>query len=319
VCKAFLTEHPEVEGIGGLRYWFLQRLFQILDSRKIKMAGWEEVGLKMTRVGRRETKEPYQDLANKNVSVNAWNSTIGGGAEDTGYKLANNGYLTVLSFVNYLYFDMAQSAETDVPGAYWGGMVDLKTAYEVCPLDFTLATRKNGQGERIDRSTAFQHSVKLTDEGIRNVVGIQGQIWSETVQGPKMLQEYLFPRTLALAERAWASQPAWETNGDERQRDEQIDVGYAQFVATLGARELTRLGSQGIHYYLPRPGVKQVDGKVYANSEFSCLTIRYTTDGTAPTSTSAVYEKPFAAKSSIKLATFDANGRSSRVIKIDRP
>lgn len=313
ICKAFLDKHPEVGGVDGLRYWFLQSLYHILNTRKIKMAGWEEVGLKMTRVGNVEKKEPYEDLANKNVAVNAWNSVIGGGAEDTGYRLANNGYHAVLSFVNQLYLDMAQSAETDVPGAYWGGMVDLKTTFEVCPYDFTLVSRKDGQGNSVDRSTQFRKSVKLTEDGQKNVLGIQGQIWSETVRGPKMLQEYLFPRIIAIAERAWTVPPSWETVADEDRRDEMIEAGYAEFVATLGTRELPRLDTQGIGYYLPRPGVKKVDGKLHANTEFASLTIRYTTDGRDPTSSSPEYKEPLDAKGTIKLAVFDTHGRRSRV------
>ena len=36
-----------------------------------------------------------------------------------------------------------------------------------------------------------------------NIVGIQGHLWSETVRNPSQLHYMIFPRMLALAERAW--------------------------------------------------------------------------------------------------------------------
>ena len=36
-----------------------------------------------------------------------------------------------------------------------------------------------------------------------NIIGMQGQLWSETVRSPSHLHYMVFPRMIALAERAW--------------------------------------------------------------------------------------------------------------------
>jgi len=40
-------------------------------------------------------------------------------------------------------------------------------------------------------------------ENPENIIGIQGHLWSETVRNPSHLHYMIFPRMLALAERAW--------------------------------------------------------------------------------------------------------------------
>ena len=41
------------------------------------------------------------------------------------------------------------------------------------------------------------------------VAGIQGAVWTEMIRTPEHLHHQLFPRLLALAERAWHRAP-WE-------------------------------------------------------------------------------------------------------------
>lgn len=82
---------------------------------------------------------------------------------------------------------------------------------------------------------------------------MQGNIWSETVRTKDNLHSMLFPRLLALAERAW-HKGSWEfiTDADDRKTDMLID--WNRFARTLGHRELKRLDQSGIHYRVPPPG-----------------------------------------------------------------
>ena len=47
---------------------------------------------------------------------------------------------------------------------------------------------------------------------------MQAQLWTETVRTTEQLHEMLFPRLLAVAERAWHKAP-WESVIDEHKYD----------------------------------------------------------------------------------------------------
>ena len=54
-----------------------------------------------------------------------------------------------------------------------------------------------------------------------------------------------------------------------------------------------------------------------ANVQFPGMTIRYTTDGTEPTTTSPIYTEPIAATGTIKLKVFNKAGRSGQTVTIN--
>lgn len=86
-------------------------------------------------------------------------------------------------------------------------------------------------------------------------VGIQGNLWSETAITDDNLYYMVFPRLLALSERAWHV-AEWEniTNSDERNTKMRKD--WDKFASALGARELKRLDDMGITYRIPPPGAR---------------------------------------------------------------
>ena len=47
-------------------------------------------------------------------------------------------------------------------------------------------------------------------------LGVQAQLWTETVRTKEQLHEMLFPRLLAFAERVWYKAP-WESVADKQQ------------------------------------------------------------------------------------------------------
>ena len=61
----------------------------------------------------------------------------------------------------------------------------------------------------------------------------------------------MFPRLLALAERAW-HKASWEDlKGEERDRE--FGEDWVRFANTLGYRELGRLDKIGVAYHVPPP------------------------------------------------------------------
>jgi len=164
----------------------------------------------------------------------------------------------------------------------------------------------------------FQHHTRPTEAGKQNILGLQGQLWAENAKSPAMMEYLAFPKLLGLAERAWASQPAWAQIEDAAERRQQLDDAWSRFANSLGHRDLPRLDHLfgGVTYRLPPPGAVIEDGLLKATVAFPGLTIRYTTDGSEPTAASTLYEGPVAAGGTVKLRTFDTRGRSSRTAMV---
>ena len=84
---------------------------------------------------------------------------------------------------------------------------------------------------------------------------MSGTIWSETVRTPNQFQSMMFPRLLALAERAW-NRDAWENEKDTFRRNTMKEASWGMFANTLGHKELARLDELGINYHIPLPGAR---------------------------------------------------------------
>ena len=174
-------------------------------------------------------------------------------------------------------------------------------------------------GHPYDRKQMYLDRDLLTSGGQNNVLGIQGQIWCETIRGPQMLEYSVYPKQISLAERAWAAQPKWAQLADLNAHDEAAQQAWNEFANRLGQRELPRLDSLfgGTGYRLPPPGAVVKNGKLEASSEYPGLVIRYTTNGSHPTATSAKYTGPITVTGTVKLSVVDTNGRVSRVTTIN--
>jgi hexosaminidase len=84
---------------------------------------------------------------------------------------------------------------------------------------------------------------------------MQAQLWSETLRTREETHYLLFPRLLALAERAWHKAP-WESVTAKAAREEQKRSDWMTFANTLGHKELARLDKYGIAYRVPLPGAR---------------------------------------------------------------
>ena len=92
--------------------------------------------------------------------------------------------------------------------------------------------------------------------GMQGVVaGIQGQLWSETVRTKRQFHEMIFPRLLALAERAW-HKAAWEDVREATDREKGLQADWVRFRTVVGLKELPRLDAAGIKYRVPPPGAR---------------------------------------------------------------
>jgi hexosaminidase len=307
VAQAYLKD----QGLGGvddLWFVFYGRVEEMLKPHGITPSGWEEIGVRKTLLDGRPKNIPNPGFAGRGWRAYVWNNTLGSGAEDLAYRLANGGYKVVLCPVSNLYFDLAYNRSPDEQGLDWGGHVDIDKPFDFVPYDYYKNAREDPRGEPIDRSL-FIGKDRLTEYGRQNIVGVEGCLWSETLRAAGRLDYMLVPKLLALAERAWAPDPEWAREADAARADVAYREAWSRFVNVLGKRELPRLDQEGVRYRIPKPGLKAVDGQVLCNIQIPGLTLRYTTDGSEPSLKSPGVAGPILTKGTIKVAAFDTRGR----------
>lgn len=319
ICKALVANNPKVESDEiGMTNYFLKTINSLFEERNLTVAGWEEIALKLA--GHGAPRRPNPEFVSSNFVPYIWNSIFGWGGEDIAYQLANLGYKVVLCNASNLYFDLAYDKDPENAGLYWAGYVNTRTAYDFVPFDLFKTAEMGRYGEKLDRKAMAAGKTKLNPKAQENVIGIQGQLWSEVLVAPERLEAATFPKLLGLAERAWAVQPTWATNPDETQRFANLGKDWNQFTNTIGQKEMTRLDylAGGIGYYIPPAGAKIEEGKLYANTGFPGLSIRYTLDGSEPTEQSLEYREPVEVAGDVRLKVFSGGGNASRSVLVKK-
>jgi hexosaminidase len=317
ICQQLIQADAVLENTNDLWYYYYNKVNKIIQSKGLFVSGWEEVGMRKTKLDGANTMIVNPKMANDRFQLHVWNNMVGWGAEDLPYRLANAGYKVVLSPVSNNYFDLAYHKSPDEMGYYWGGFQDVDKPFYFIPYNYYKTSKENAAGNPIDKSY-FIGKDRLTDFGKSNIVGIQGLLWSENVRSVAIMEYLLLPKLLGLAERAWAKDPEWATENNPEQFQLKYNDAWSSFVNTVGKRELPKLDyyAGGFKYRIPPVGLSIVNGKVSANSQFPGLTIRYTTDGSDPTTSSKLYESPMDDKGNILFKAFDSRGRGSRTTSI---
>jgi hexosaminidase len=208
--------------------------------------------------------------------VMSWHGSDG---QHVALEAAKQGHDVVLAPTESLYFDYYQS---DLPDEWPGQppVTTLRQTYDtpVIPNDATAAEA-------------------------RRVIGVQGQLWTELVPSFAHVQHALFPRIAALSEVGWSTSNEHDWNGflqrltAELARYRALGIGYSD-TAFAPAFDVTA-GREGML-------------RVALSNQSNFGEIRYTTDGSSPTSTSTHYVSPleFSAQGKVTLraATFEPGG-----------
>ena len=249
---------------------YIDRISLMLSKRGIKIEGWQEVALN-------HSDEFNKRVAPRFAGVNAW-STIGSRAE-VPYKVANAGYPTILSNVDKFYMDMGYSWHQYEQGLHWGGKVNEFDSWSAQPWNLY---GNNGEG-------------KTPLNNRENIIGVQAQLWGETLRNFDEVQYLILPKIMGVAERGWNASPAWA--GDESATSE----ARARYNLDIATWELPRLHKHGYNYRVPQPGIIVKGGQLLANAQYPQAQVRYTLDGSEPTTQSPLWTSPVKVPAGCKL------------------
>lgn len=309
MCAELMKKFPEYKDPRNLQAYGTRRIIEILNKKNLTIGGWEEVGLLKDENGR---FNPNPEFVGKNVVPYVWNNL--GVYTDLNYRLANAGYPVIMCNVSSFYFDMAYNKDPREPGLYWGGMGNVRDAWQVAPFDIFKTTTHNAMGAEIDLEKEYADLERLNPEAKKNIIGMQAQLWAETIMdGEDDLMRHILPKLPGFAETAWAPERSWETIENKVKREASWNKEWNVFANTLGQKELPRFKTLfgGYNYRVPTPGGKIIDGRLHANSTYPGLSIRYTTDGTEPSKSSTLYKEPVLITGDVKIKAFDAAGKGS--------
>ncbi|AOW10291.1 family 20 glycosylhydrolase [Flavobacterium gilvum] len=148
----------------------------------------------------------------------------------------------------------------------------------------------------------------LTPKQAKNVIGLQGNLWAETVPTVRRAEHQYFPRYFALSEGAW--------NGGKN--------GWEEFRSRV-ANEIEYLDAKKINYRVPNlTGFNDLNvftdnETVTVNNILPNIIVRYTTDGSIPQATSTRYIAPFTVNETTKFnfRSFRSDGSGSEVYKAE--
>ncbi len=314
MCQDYLKEHPEFGNFANLQAYCGSRFYEILERKNLIMAGWEEIVMKKNEEG---IWVPNPDFLEKDMLPYVWNSIYEN--LDLGNRLANAGFPVILCNVTNFYLDLAYTHHPAERGQYWGGFVNTRSSFDFIPFDVFKSTLADKWGNPYDLKTDFKGMTRLSVNAYTRVVGLQAELWSETVKGGTTAEYYYLPKLIGFAERAWVGQAAWGAISAQDERVAAMDQDWNRFANIVGQREMPRLDYLygGFNYRLPPPGAVIVEGKLYANIDFPGLVIRYTTDGTEPEKNSTVYSGPVEVSGKVMIRSFDTRGRGSRVSVVE--
>ncbi|HLO80755.1 MAG TPA: family 20 glycosylhydrolase [Chitinophagaceae bacterium] len=232
-------------------------------------------------------------ISQKGRKLLGWDEILEGGlapgstvmswrGERGGIEAANMNHDVIMTPGNYCYFDKYQQEPAGEPEAI-GGYLNLQKVYSYEPIPAELEKAK-------------QHFIK----------GAQANLWTEYIPSMEHLDYMIFPRIIALSEVLW-SDPA-NRNWDEFKSRMYWQYGLLQKMNVNYCRPSDKVE------IMPAIDPARKTTSIKLNTEQYKPEIRYTTDGSNPTATSALYTKEFeVAGSSMIKASVMRNGSSTRI------
>ncbi len=208
----------------------------------------------------------------KNATVMSWRGESGG------IKAAQMKHNVIMTPVDYCYFDYYQSLNKDIEPLAFNGYIPLSKVYNYEPVP-----------------------AELDSAEAKYVLGAQGNVWTEYMPTEKVAEYRVLPRMTALSEVLWSP---------KEKRNE------TDFISRLQPF-LDWLSENNYNFHIPAPeGMMSkmifIDSvRVKLVNPWPFARIRYTLDGSDPSVSSDLYEKPFTVKGNLilKACVFLKDGR----------
>ncbi|WP_246058188.1 family 20 glycosylhydrolase [Litorilituus lipolyticus] len=311
-CKAFVANNDKgITDMKELGAYFIERVAGILSDLDIETAGWSD-GMEHTR------KENMPAI----VQANAWDALFWSG-HDKVHTLVNRDWQVVVSSPDALYFDFPYEADPKEHGYYWASRhTNTEKVFQFMPDNLPVHAEfwldREGNPYEADDS-------KIPMKSGTSFLGVQGQLWSENTRSDDMVEHKVFPRLLALAERAWhfadwavpynyeGAKYSQQTRTFTQEKQQARDKQWRLFATTLGHKEFAKLELANIDYRLPTVGAIVKAGKLHANVAFPGLAIEFQ-EGEGKWQ---LYQEPIAVKDKVKVRSVSVNGqRRSRTVDV---
>lgn len=303
-CQALM----EKEGIAETKHltaYFIARVTKMVNDMGIMAGAWSD-GLSHV--------EPMK--LGSRIQANLWERLTHGG-QHIAHQMANHGWDAVLSLPDVLYFDFPYMPHPDENGYYWGSRYT--STFQVFQfMPGNLPAHAEFWPDSMGNPYVSDDKVPL-DQG-RGFAGIQAQVWSETLRHESQAEYMLFPRLIAVAERAW-HKPQWEvpyqpgvnysqaTNFFNETMRQQQKSDWQGFVAAMVKNVLPQLEKDGVFYRLPPAGGRVVDNQLQVNVPWASLQVEYSLDDGKSWQ---LYESPVAVSDVTKVGLRTFTGLSDR-------
>ena len=318
MCDKFMSENSISGDYNALYELMQRRIYNKISSYGATMTGWDDILLKLTEKEYYETqiKDFFKD---DDILLFVWKNDWGQGRQDMIYKYANLGYKTIMSNSSAFYFDMVDDKDLDNIGLSWSGYANYKDMWTVDVFDVfndLFGVEKNN----ISREY-IENSVKLDEDKKDNIIGVQSQIWSETIRNEGILDYMFMPNIIVFSQKAWSHENSWMDISNNDIKREKIENEWNKFANNIGQRVLPMVDNTfgGLAYDLPKPGGIVANDTLYANTVFPGLNIKYTLDGSNPEFSSETFTSPIKINEGdiINLRLFDNTGRGGNSIMVE--
>ena len=318
MCDKFMNENSISGDYNALYELMQRRIYNKISSYGATMTGWDDILLKLTEKNQSETqiKDFFED---DDILLFVWKNDWGQGRQDMIYKYANLGYKSIMSNSSAFYFDMVDDKDLDNIGLSWSGYANYKDMWTVDVYDVfndLYGVEKNNISKNY-----IDNSVKLDQDKRDNIIGVQSQIWSETIRNEGILDYMFMPNIIVFSQKAWSHDNSWMDVSNNDIKREKIDNEWNKFANNVGQRVLPMVDNifGGLSYDLPKPGGKVINDTLYANTVFPGLNIKYTLDGSIPKESSENFKSPIKINDNdiVNLRLFNNKGRGGNSITVE--
>lgn len=233
-CQKIMAERGW-DNIELMKSYYIENVLDIAEARGVKISGWQELVMDLE-------DHVYERMKKNLYSINFWHT--GSGQEEYPYHYANDGVPTVLSNMTNTYVDFAYTPDKTERGLSWGGFVDERRSFSLLPYDIYRSVRWDDYGKIRDIARLPEGKTPLTAK--ENIIGVQAQLWTETVRNFDHVTSYVFPKVCGVFERAWNASPSWE--GTTVADDPAFMAELDRYYSTVVSHEMPYYEAQGVAY-----------------------------------------------------------------------